>query len=392
MASLNTGEDLDLADRFLEGLSDLPNCGELQVDWERPSTVEASFTSPLLKALMLSLGSQLTALSLSMALDVLSPLVESIHRLPSLESLDLNLGSNMVEPERMEDAAKPQEALARFINGLSPTLRSLSITCLSHFRLCTLFNQLATLPILQSLCLHLPFDLYHLDDTVGLNRFLRAHTSVSHLSLTPVHCCNRFHSLWESVTAQWPDAETWLHHVFADVKFQALRTLELGLNTAGVAPRVLPATAYMGIVVSNVECLTILGVIMSVEDLDSVLRLFAANGRRSPKKVVLEVHILSRELADSLAVVLPQLGTLSLMYRWTGTAGNCDTVRNYPSTLTRNSLIYACSLLQAAFVREMMMHWCGNWKVEPLFLSCTNRGGDGRSEVELRMLPFSPPK
>ncbi|KAJ3550509.1 hypothetical protein NMY22_g428 [Coprinellus aureogranulatus] len=362
-------EDFALADRIVDSLAGLPNVSELDVDWERPTTDEAAFCVPMLKALVHSVGSQLTSLSLSMALDVLSSFVSSIQDPPPIRTLRLNLGSNMDDPESMEDADKHQEALATFVNSLASTLQSLSLTCKWHCRLCTLFHHLHTFPHLRSLRLHIPFDPHHLDGTQGVNRFLRTHAPcLAHLEFTPIHCCNRPHALRDSVTTRL-NSDEWLHDVFASVELRNLRTLDLGLNpTIGGAPRVLPAIAYFGHAVGgNLGCLTITGVVMSVEDLGAILQPFAETGKSAPKMVVLEVNVLSREVVEALTGALAGLEVLDLTYRWVITAGNRDA---------------------ALFISDVKRKWYEQWKLRRIWVRASAGDGKGagrRAETHVAM-------
>jgi hypothetical protein len=325
MASFDTAEDLDLAERLSRSLATLPSTSELHVEWGRPYTAEVPFCFALLKDFVHSLGPRLTALSLSTSLEAMAFLAEGIHELPSIQTLCLNLGPNMDDPHLLTEDGPPQQDLARFLNTLSPTLRSLSVTCTTHYSLSTLFKSLEFFPHLRSLRLQLPFDQYHLSDPAGINTFLRAHSAIEHLSFTQTHCCSRKPTPVQA--SPWTDPDTWLNIALSNVKFSNLHTLEVGLNTAGGAPRVLPAISRMGTLVNGVVYLKIAGVIASVGELELVLRSFAEKGRSTPKCVTLEVLVLSLPVMELLAALFPHLGNLDMTYRWLGVAGGNDTVR-----------------------------------------------------------------
>ncbi|RXW21886.1 hypothetical protein EST38_g3960 [Candolleomyces aberdarensis] len=303
-------EDVTLADRLLAGLSGLQNVNELAIEWMMASTPEISFCFPLLTALFQSLGQQLTTLTLRMGLDQLCQLAENGPVLGSLQELSLHIGRSELSEIRPEDAIQNQEKLASFINGLSPTLRKLSLSSSDHVRLEPPYLDLVFLPHLRSLAFHLPFDSYHIANPRGLNAFLKLHTGISELSLIPCHCCKR------PPKSQVMDTDEWLQEVFSGVDFEELRTLELGLNTLGGDSRVPPVARSIGTVASNLSSLTITGVLTSVEDLDAILRPFTKNGNSPPKKVVLEVHVLSRQVLETILKTLPNLETLDLTYRW----------------------------------------------------------------------------
>lgn len=313
-------EDVTLADRLLTGLSGLQNVDELAIEWMMASTPEISFCFPLMAALFQSLGQQLTTLALHMGLDQICQLAETGPVLGSLQELSLHVGRSELSEIRPEDATRNQEKLASFINSLSLTLRKLSLSSSDHVRLEPPNLDLVFLPHLQSLSFHLPFDSHHITNPQGSNSFLKAHTSITELSLIPCHCCKK------PPKPQLMGADEWLQGVFSRVKFEELRTLELGLNTLGGDSRVPPVARFIGNVVTNLSCLTITGVLISVEDLDVVLRPFTQNGNTPPKKVVLEVHVLSRQVLETIFKALPNLETLDLTYRWVSKAGNCDEV------------------------------------------------------------------
>ena len=79
------------------------------------------------------------------------------------------------------------------------------------------------------------------------------------------------------------------------------------------------ATQRFGDIVSSLATLTIIGCVISLDDLALLLGPFSnSKSGSAPRKLVLEVHVLSAKLLDLLADKLPCLERLDLTYRWIG--------------------------------------------------------------------------
>ena len=99
-----------------------------------------------------------------------------------------------------------------------------------------------------------------------------------------------------------------------------LQHLDLGLNILGSGgKREIFPTQQFGDVVSSLATLTIISCVISLDDLALLLGPFSnSKGGSAPRKLVLEVHVLSAKLLDLLADKLPCLERLDLTYRSIG--------------------------------------------------------------------------
>ena len=79
------------------------------------------------------------------------------------------------------------------------------------------------------------------------------------------------------------------------------------------------ATQWFGGIVSSLATLTIIGCVITLDDLALLLGPFSnLKSGLAPRKLVLEVHMLRAKLLDLLADKLSCLERLDLTYRWIG--------------------------------------------------------------------------
>ncbi|KAG6916357.1 hypothetical protein DXG01_007193 [Tephrocybe rancida] len=144
----------------------LVNVKELTVDWD-PDTSMPPFC-PLLRIWLPVFGSTLRSLSLTAHQTIVEAFLPPSISLPCLEELSVSLLRN--EP-----------LLPDFINGLSPTLRSLSLD--TNMSSLLPFALLEVFPHLTKLSLTMPFDTIHFIDPTGVNGFLIRHNGLQELTL-----------------------------------------------------------------------------------------------------------------------------------------------------------------------------------------------------------------
>ena len=207
--------------------------------------------------------------------------------------------------------------MSAFINHVTLTLQSLSISSIGHMDFSILYTNLTYFPRLQHLALLVPCDPKHLVDPTGFYQFLEAHfKTLQHVHFSPQYCCPQ--------SALPPDTMTsseWMDKCLGGgIQLHNLQHLDLGLNILGSGgKRVMLATQRFGDIVSSLATLTIIGYVISLDDLALLLGPFSnSNSGSAPRKLVLEVHVLSAKLLDLLADKHPCLERLDLTYRCIG--------------------------------------------------------------------------
>lgn len=379
-------EDLVLADRLLNAFSKLTNVHSYTIEWKQVIETGRNFCLPFLAAvwsLLLHSNISLYRLTLDVSFshlsDVLSLIPSTATRITfaHLTSLSLHLtstGFSFVSPPLNTGYTSYTEQtlsqLASFLNLISPSLRSLSLSSLGHLDFSFVFIPLQTFPHLRELSLSISCDPRHLTNPRGFTAFLEAHKhQLEVLSFSPQYCCLHSsvpHSQTQLSIIPLPSSTSnifhgkkpadvvWGHQTFSQLNFPALRTLELGLNILGPGgKRVLPCILHIALAVARGQLdlerypvestmpliLTIMGKIISLDDLDDLIAPFSvcqetlkhnlpttrASSRRL-NELIIEVHVLSVRLLDLLSIRLPYLERLVLAYRWVGESGCSNTV------------------------------------------------------------------
>lgn len=407
-------ENLLLADHVLNALSKLTNIHSYTIKWKQAVDSGRTFCLPFLAAvwsLLLQSNIYLCSLTLDMSLshlrDVLSliPSTATGNTFAHLTSLSLhftNTGFSYPVSFYAGYASYSEQTLpplASFLNLISPSLHSLTLSSFGHLDFSFLFLPLQTFPHLRELSLSIPCDARHLTNPCGFTTFLEAHKhQLEVLSFSPQYCClqsspSQFQSQQSIIPfpsstsniyhSEKPAEVVWEHLAFSRLSFPTLRTLELGLNVLGPGgKRVLPCILYVAVAVAKGQLtltrapvntvdyepeqstvpltLTIMGCIISLADLDDLVTPFSEyQETRAPsrrlKSLVLEVHALSVHLLDLLSSRLPYLETLELTYRWVGEAWCSNAVSapfNYFITITimrasgRLHILPACTLVR----------------------------------------------
>lgn len=392
-------ENLLLADHVLNALSKLTNIHSYTIEWKQAVDSGRTFCLPFLAAvwsLLLQSNICLCSLTLDMSLshlrDVLSliPSIATGNTFAHLTSLSLHFTNTGFSypvsfyagyTSYSEQTFPP---LASFLNLLSPSLHSLTLSSFGHLDFSFLFLPLQTFPHLRELSLSIPCDARHFTNPRGFTAFLEAHKhQLEVLSFSPQYCClpsfsSQFQSQYQQSIIPFPSSTSDIHHpekpvevvwehlAFSGLNFPTLRTLDLGLNILGPGgKRVLPCILYVVVAAAKgqptltsapankAECqpeqctvpltLTIMGCIISLADLDDLITPFAECQETRPssrrlKSLILEVHALSVHLLDLLSSRLPYLETLELTYRWVGEASCSNAVSTPPlSILSRSS-------------------------------------------------------
>ena len=321
-------EDVELADRFLAALANLNSIEEYVIEWKQGVEAERPFCLPLLLAIWPIYGHNLRIIKLDMMLTNLCEMLGSVTGLDRVQELSINLTCNHgrfgywgLGESEAKDAF---ERLATFMNHLSPTLQSLTLSSIGHLNFSWLYCNLSYFPHLKYLALLLPCDPHHVVDPTALHHFLRAHHTIEHLNFSPQFCCYQS-SLPPEINTTLMSSDDWLNRCFTGITFQNLHHLELGLNILGSGgKRVMLPVPCLGYTARNVRSLAILGRIISLKDLVLILKPFSRAEGTAPRTLVLEVHVLDVNLLDLLAEYLPGLARLDLTYSWVHRSG-CTT-------------------------------------------------------------------
>ena len=335
-------EDVEFADRFLAALANLNYIEEYIIEWKQSVEAERPFCLPLLLAIWPLYGHNLRVIKLDMMLTNLCDMLGSVTGLDRVQELSINLTYWDLRESEAKDAF---ERLATFINRLSLTLQSLTLSSIGHFNFSWLYCSLSYFPHLTYLALLLPCDPHHVVDPTALHHFLRAHNTIEHLNFSPEYCCCQSSLPFES-NASLMSTDDWLNRCFTGITFQNLHHLELGLNILGSGgKRVMLPVPCIGYAARNVRSLAILGRIISLKDLALILNPFSRAGCGiAPRTLVLEVHVLDVNLLDLLADYLPGLARLDLTYSWVHSSG-CATAVCFIISCTNYSLYLHYSLL-----------------------------------------------
>ncbi|KAF8151521.1 hypothetical protein B0H34DRAFT_727984 [Crassisporium funariophilum] len=355
-------EDIQLADQFLNALGCLHQITEFAVEWTRGLEAERPFCLPLLEAIWPLYSGNLRTIRLDMMLSHLSDMVSSLTGLDHVQELALNFTCNDSRYGPWGgpgyEARHAFEQVAAFINRLALTLNSLTISSIGHLNFSWLYSSLTYFPHLTLLALLVPCDPRHIVDPIGFYRFLRAHHAIEHLNFSPQFCCHKSSTPPEP-SSGLSSTEAWLNRCFGDITFQNLKHLELGLNILGSGgKRVMIPVPRVGRAARNVRSLSILGCLISLDDLRLILDPFShASGGSTPGTLVLEVHVLDVNLLDLLADLLPGLQRLDLTYRWINS--------------------FACTN-ETPFIQQLQDRQYPDWKLWELVLRCSRQNDDAR--------------
>ncbi|KDR71659.1 hypothetical protein GALMADRAFT_281866 [Galerina marginata CBS 339.88] len=349
-------EDVILADKFLDTLGNLHNIEEYIVEWKHGDDYEKPFCFPLLSAIWPLHAQNLRIIRFNMMLSYLCDVLGPVTGLDRVQELTLYFGSNDIKSTTTSNpdlAIKEAfEKLATFMNRLALSLQSLTISSIGHLNFSSLYSSLTYFPHLTYLALLMPCDPGHVLDPTGFHHFLHAHRAVEHFHFSPQYCCRQ--SSQDTVSA-----EDWLNRAFAGIDLRHLRSLELGLNILGPGgKRVMPTIPRVCSAAKDVWSLSIVGCIISLEDLRTLLHPFSAlAGGSAPRTLVLEVHVLDVQLLDLLADLLPGLEMLNLTYRW----------------VSRFECVSATEFAEG--LRSKTYH---GWKLWQLILRCSRQNDDAR--------------
>ncbi|KIK04476.1 hypothetical protein K443DRAFT_675931 [Laccaria amethystina LaAM-08-1] len=365
-------EDVWLADRLLSALSKLTSIEEYIVDWKRGLEGERHFCVPLLTAVCgPTLVRDLTSITLHMTIGQMSDSIFDVTGLDKLQELSLNFTCGDLHFGPWE-ARYALEKMSAFINHVALTLQSLSISSIGHMDFSILYTNLTYFPRLHHLALLVPCDPKHVVDPTGFHQFLKAHfKTLQHVHFSPQYCCPQ--------SALPPDTMTtneWMDQCFGGgIQLHNLQHLDLGLNILGSGgKRVMLATQRFGDIVSSLATLTIIGCVIALDDLALLLGPFSnSKGGSAPRKLVLEVHVLSANVLDFLADKLPCLERLDLTYRWIGDSKTGST-----------------SELETAFVEDMKGRTYFHWKLWEIVLRCSRQNDDARwpcQQAIIRCIP-----
>lgn len=254
----------------------------------------------LFSAMQPIFGSNLRTLLLEMPLMVFAKAHTYLTDVDHLEELDLTLSVDRTGVEFKEshkDAV--HKALIPFINGVSSSLRALTITIHNHLDLSPLFCGFGKFQQLTRLILIIPFDLYHIPDPSGWNRLLVNHPNLKELYIRHQSCCRSHES------PSLVDGEIWVQRCFRDISFTGLKTLSLGLNDAFH----LKFANAMAPLAQSLMSLTLTEPCLRYSDVDRVLTALATPQLSS---LSLFVDVLTPQLLILFAEKCPNLEQLDL--------------------------------------------------------------------------------
>ena len=258
-----------------------------------------------------------------MTIGRMSDFIFEVNRVDKQQELSLNFTCGDLRFGPWE-ARYALEKMSAAVNHVALTLQSLSISSIGHMDFSILYTNLTYFPRLQHLALLVPCDPKHLVDPPGFYQFLKAHFKpLQHVHFSPQYCCPQSALPPDILTTnEWMDQCFW-----GGIQLHNLQHLDLGLNILGSGgKRVMLATQRFGDIASSLATLTITGYVISLDDLALLLGPFSnSNSGSAPRKLVLEVHVLSAKLLDLLADKLPCLERLDLTYRWIGDSKTSST-------------------------------------------------------------------
>ncbi|KAF8063269.1 hypothetical protein FPV67DRAFT_1672299 [Lyophyllum atratum] len=293
---LMTSEDKQLA--VTDAAYKLVNVEDLIVHWRADCLIDDGPCCPFLAAFLPALGGNLRSLSLDIPLRVLDKFLPPSVSLTSLQKLTIRLTVDRGSSGYSDVKPSGMDPLAPFFNGLSRTLKSLSVETRGHLCLSTFFNAMEDFPQLIAVSLTIPFDLYHIPDPSGLNRLL-GHQALRELTIRNCYCC---------FAPQHPALDVvseWYKQCFQGASFQALRSFQLGLTYPfKIGPE---NTTYMKHLSRSLTSLTILDTRLSFIEVTNLLNSFAISTLES---LSLTVHAISPELFDLFASMCRTLDQL----------------------------------------------------------------------------------
>ncbi|KAK0469686.1 uncharacterized protein EV420DRAFT_57434 [Desarmillaria tabescens] len=151
------------------------NLCEFSVDfWGLPSGYKLI---PFLNAAWSTLGQQIRTLSLEGNLNAFRIVVETSTPLESLESLTIQLTSSMYPLSDAGESIESILALRKFINGLSPRLKTFDFSSWAATDVSRLFVDLDHFPLLHRFRIRTAFNKAFPTDPSGLSRFVRGHAN-----------------------------------------------------------------------------------------------------------------------------------------------------------------------------------------------------------------------
>ncbi|EDQ99692.1 uncharacterized protein LACBIDRAFT_295922 [Laccaria bicolor S238N-H82] len=211
-----------------------------------------------------------------------------------LEELELILRCNPSD-------ASAKDTLCAFVNGLAPTLHSLSLRFVNHSPL-SLIESLESFPRIKKLSIPMPLNEYHRPDHSRLRRFLSKNDTLRDLHISYPSCCSPhawrmpplFHQI--QVTVSCPDTT-----------LPELCSLELSLRSPALISR--EAIDLFAGLSQNLTSLTLTSRTFSVSTIDTILLSFE---NHKLKELSLFSEHLSAELMDTFVRRCPELIKLVL--------------------------------------------------------------------------------
>lgn len=265
-----------------------------------PTTFE-----PFLEKLWPSLGPNLRQLTISATLAKF-PLIlrhSLLGTLPNLTDLNIDLAVSRFSSTRAQGVSAMRATLS-FMNALSETLQSFTISSSELVDVTSLFSALRYFPRLQKLAIHATIS--HLTVPYALTKFLTRHeTTLKHFALGPSDA---------TILRDEPDFmyETWVTQVFCGLDLPALQSLHIGLSI-GSYPFSDPITPPLSSIrLPQLVSLALSDAYMSHDDIEATFSdRFDGNCLES---LQLNVKELSPKVLDTLAAKLPHLVSLDMTF------------------------------------------------------------------------------
>jgi hypothetical protein len=210
-----------------------------------------------------------------------------------LEELELILRSNPSD-------ASAKAILCAFVNGLAPTLHSLSLRFVTYGP-SSLIESLGSFPHLKKLSIPMPLDEYHRPDHSRLRRFLSENDTLRDLYISYPSCCS---PLWR--------AQPIFHQIQVmvscpDTTLPELCSLELSLRSPALISR--EAIDLFAGLSQNLTSLTLTSRAFSFSEIDTILLSFE---NHKLKELSLFSELLSATLMDTFVRRCPELIKLVL--------------------------------------------------------------------------------
>ncbi|KAG7451220.1 uncharacterized protein BT62DRAFT_1000467 [Guyanagaster necrorhizus] len=160
---------------LIDVLTGFTNLNEFSIDfWGLPSSYKLV---PFLNAAWSTFGKQIRTLFLSGHLDALRIIVETSTPMESLESLRIQLTASIYPLTDAGNSIESVLALRKFINGLSPRLKTLRLWSWASTDVSMLFVGLDHFPLLHRFHIRTAFNKAFPSDPSGLSRFVQSHAS-----------------------------------------------------------------------------------------------------------------------------------------------------------------------------------------------------------------------